>query len=502
MQTNPETRKDKADDLELDLVRLLRNTWQAFKRIWYLALLAMIVFGAAMAYMQKRQYVPSYKAYCTFSVHVINKATLSDTNSMFSVYYDQDLAEQLDSTFSYLVNSDFFEDDIKEYLGTTTIDGTMKSQSIKGSNLFTLSTYSSSPEKAGALLEALMAVYYDGARYVVGDMKTEIIEGPVVSQSPHNAPNYIKEAATGAILGLFLIAGVAVLLAFLKRTVIIPEDLEKHLNAQCFGIVPLVQSSRLLSDDPKEASTSREQGMFRESLRGIARKLESTMEKQGAKVLLITSTVPSEGKSVLSQNLAASFAHWGKKVVLLDGDLRKPSLYQYHGYKRETFPLENVLQGQVDPDTVLRQRQNGKLTLVLNSQSVENPTAYIDSPAMKAMIDRFATQADIVIIDTPPCSWLSDVALYGQYADGILYVVQQDRVAVKHIVESIESLCSTENKLFGYAINGAREIPQGYGKYGYGQYSYGKYGGYGKYGSYSRYKGYEEHNHHSGVSER
>ena len=68
-----------------------------------------------------------------------------------------DLAEQLDATFSYLVNSDFFEDDIKEYLGTDTIGGTMKSQSIEGSNLITLTTYSSSPEKAGALLEIVLS---------------------------------------------------------------------------------------------------------------------------------------------------------------------------------------------------------------------------------------------------------------------------------------------------------------------------------------------------------
>lgn len=501
MQKNPDAKKDNDDIVEIDLVRLFRNAWQAFKRMWWLALLVMALFGAGTALIQRMRYTPSYKAYCTFAVHVINKATLSEANSLYAVYYDQDLAKQLDATFSYLVNSDFFEDDIKEYLGTNTIGGTMQSKSIEGSNLFTLTAYSSTPEKADALLEALMAVYYDAARFVVGDMTTEIIEGPVVSQAPYNAPNYIKVALLGAALGFFLSVSVTLLHAFLKQTVFAPADLEKHLNAQCYGVVPLLQTTQLLSDDLKEASTSREQGMFRESIRGIARKLESTMEKQGAKVLLITSTAPGEGKSVLSQNLAASFAHWGRKVVLLDGDLRKPSLYQYHGYKQESFPLEDVLLGQASVDTVLRQLQDGKLTLVLNSQSMEKPTVYIDSPAMKALIDHCTAHADIVIIDTPPCSWLSDVSLYSQYADGILYVVQQDRMGVDQIVESAENLCSTENKLLGYVVNGAQETPQGYGKYGYGQYSYGKYGGYGRYGGYRHYKSYEEH-HHSGISER
>ena len=502
MQMNPEARKEQDDSIEIDVGRLLRNAWQAFKRMWWLTLLVMILFAAGTVFLQQKRYTPSYKAYSTFAVHVVNKATLSDTNSMYAVYYDQDLAEQLDATFSYLVNSDFFEDDIKEYLGTNTIDGTMSSQSVKGSNLFTMTTYSSTPEKAGALLEALMAVYYDAARYVVGDMKTEIIEGPVVSQTPYNAPNFVRGAILSAALGLVLSVGFAVLQALVKQPVLTPADLEEHLNIKCFGIIPFVRAKRLSFDNLKEVSTTREQGMFRESIRGIARKLESTMEKQGAKVLLITSTVPGEGKSVLSQNLAASFAHWGKKVILLDGDLRKPSLYQYHGYKQESFPLEEVLLGRADVDTVLRHRQNGKLTLVLNSQSMGKSTVYIDSPAMKALIDQFAAQADIVIIDTPPCNWLSDVSLYSQYADGILYVVQQDRISVGPIVDSIENLCSVENKILGYVINGAQETTQGYGKYGYGQYSYGKHGGYGTYGGYGKTKSYEEEDRHSGTSER
>ena len=503
MQMDLEERKNNDDEHEIDLVRLLRNTWQAFKQIWLLTLVAAVLFAAAMVFVQKKQYTPSYKAYCTMAVHVVNKATLSDANSLYAVYYDQDLAEQLDATFSYLVNSDFFEDDIKEYLGTDTIGGTMKSKSIEGSNLITLTTYSSSPEKAGALLEALMAVYYDAARYVMGDMKNEIIEGPVVSQSPSNAPNYTKSAALGVVIGLALGLAVAFLHALLKHTVFTPADLEEHLNAPCLGVVPMMRSGRLQPDNLKEASTTREQGMFRESIRGIARKLESAMDKQGAKVLLVTSTVPGEGKSTLSQSLAASFAHWGRRVVLVDGDLRKPSLHQHYGYRRESFPLEEVLLGRADVESVLRYQQDGKLTLVLNSRGIAAPTSYVDSPAMKALVQQLTAQADLVIIDTPPCNFLSDVSLYGQYADGILYVVQQDRVTVAHVAETVENLCSTENKLFGYAINGARETQEGYGKYGYGQYSYGKYGSYGRYGGYSKYHHYEQYNNnHSGVSER
>lgn len=492
------------DVLEIDLGRVLQVFFQTVKRLWLPMLLVIVFFAAAVVFVQQKSYVPSYKAYCTFSVHVVNKSTLSDTSSRYAVYYNEDLAKQLDATFAYLINSDFLTDDIKEYLDTDTVDGSIEATSIEGSNIFILSAYSSSPKKAAALLEAVMAVYYDAARYVVGDMNTEIIEGPVASQIPYGMPSITKGALIGVAIGLVLDIGMAALYALFKRTVMEPSDLENHLNVQCFGVVPLLQTGKKRVDNPTKVSTNHEQGMFRESIRGIARKLEAAMGTPDKKVILVTSASPGEGKSTVSQNLAETFAHWEKKVVLLDGDLRNPTLYRRYGSRQDVFPLEEVLCGDASVDTVLHRRQSDGLTVVLNSLPVKNPTVCIDSPAMKEMIADLASQADIVIIDTPPCGQFSDVALYQQYADGILFVVQQDREPIMQIVDVAENLCSSANKLLGYVLNGAQQISRGYGKYGYGYYSYGKYGGYGNYG-YGKYGygsyGYGESDLQNKVSE-
>lgn len=483
------TEQNKDDVMQIDLIRLMQKVLQLLKRLWFAVVLSVVFCVAAVVLVQQNNYTPSYKAYCTFSVHVINKGALSDINSLYAVYYDQDLAEQLDATFSYLINSDLLLDDIKEFLGSDTIGGSISANSIEGSNIFVISTYSGNPESAGKLLEAVMAVYYDSARYVVGDMKTEIIEGPVVSETPHNAPSLIKGIGLGGCLGLVLSIGAMVLYALFKRTVFKPSDLEEYLNVQCFGVVPLMQSGRNLTDDLSKVSATQEQGMFRESIRGIARKLENAIVGEGKKVILVTSTAPGEGKSMMSQSLAETFAHWGKKVVLVDGDLRKPTIYRRYGYKNKEFRLEDVLRRQASADKVICRKHGGGLTLVMNSVPVERPTVCIDSSAMKTMIEFFSDHSDVVIIDTPPCGQLSDASLYMQYADGILFVVQQDRIAIRQIVDSVENLCGLENKLLGYVINGAEQISQGYGKYGYGKYSYGKYGNYGKYG-YSKYGEY------------
>lgn len=489
MQQNTQQENNKV--LQFDLVRLLQNCLRVAKKLWIYILAVIVIFSVVVVCVQRVSYTPVYKSHYTFAVHVINKATLSDTNSLYAVYYDQDLAEQLDSTFSYLLNSDFLADDVKEYLGGKTIDGSIQANSIEGSNIFVVSAFSSTPEKSAKLLEAVMSVYYDAARYVLGDMETEIIEGPIVSQTPYNTPSLIKSALLGAGIGVFLCAAVLLIYALFRRTVFEPTDLENYINMQCFGVIPILQSKRNLKDDQSSVCSSNEQGAFRESVRSIARKLENEMAQKKAKVILVTSTAPGEGKSMISQNLAESFAHWGKKVVLIDGDLRKPVLYRRFGFKRENMSFKSVLDGNAPLDTVLRYKRDGKLALILNTVPVENPTVIINSSAMKKFIKSFANVADVVIVDTPPCAQLSDAPIFEQYADGILYVVQQDRMSIYQVEEAITNLCDSENKLLGYVLNGAQEVPQGYGKYSYGKYSYSKYGkytygkyGYGKYGSY------------------
>ncbi|MBQ6701831.1 MAG: polysaccharide biosynthesis tyrosine autokinase [Clostridia bacterium] len=480
-----EKKQQDSQSFGFDIGRITFHSLQIVKRFWFIILAVIVLCAFGYSMLQQRNYTPSYRAYYSISVRVINKSTLSDTNTLYSVYYDQDLAEQLDATFKYLLNSDFLSDEIKEQLGDNKTGGSVNARSIKKSNIFVLTAYSNTPENASSLLEAVMAVYGDAARYVVGDMETEIIEGPIVDKTPYNAPNKTKNFVLGAFVGIVLCMGTVVLYSMFKRTVIQPDGLESYLNMQCFGVVPLMETDKNLKDDHKSVSVTREQGAFRESIRGIARKLESTMKRKDAKVIIVTSTASGEGKSVISRNLAESFAHWGKKVVLFDGDLRKPTQYKHFGFKKEQMSIEDVLSGKAAVETVTRKAKEDKLILVLNTVSVEKPTLLIDSPKMKKMMESFRSWADIVIIDTPPCGQLTDAFLFKQYADGILYVVQQDYMTVNRIVDAVEGINDSENKMLGYVLNGAQEITRGYGKYGYGKYSYGKYGSYGKYSYYS-----------------
>lgn len=475
----------------LNVSAIIQNTLAVFKRMWWLAIVFTLIFGISLPLISKAGYTPVYRAYCSFSVKVINNSNAGDLNSLHGIYYDKDLAEQLEKTFTYILGSDLLTDKVREEIDTQVAANNIVASCIPGSNLFELSTYASTPEEAGKLLNAVMSIFEETARYVIGDLDVDMVEEAVIVNTPNGAPNLINDAIIGVGMGLVLSAGIFVLLSFFHNTVQKPGDLEKRLNMPWLGVVPVTDIKKHNNDD---VGITHRESEFRENIHGIARKLDDIMKKDGLKVFLVTSTAPSEGKSTISLALAEAFESWGKKTVIIDGDLRNPTLYRRVGLKKKTLPLEKAIKGEVPIEDVMFKVTKNELCLVGNSIPVKQPTVLINSNEMRNFVNNLSMSVDCIFIDTPPCEAMSDVALYQEYADGIIYVVRQDYAPIKSIINAVESLGQIDSKILGYILNGVKQTAEGYGKYGYGKYSHGKYGYgyYGQYGSYGKY-GYDRY---------
>lgn len=484
-----EEKKKSRIELQIDPRELLHSAEKLWKRFWWVYCILTVVLILVVTAAQYVMYTPEYKSYCSFTVKVVNDSTTGQINTLYGFYYDKDLAEQLDKTFTHILSSDLLNDEIKEQLGPDRTKGKVEAECIEGSNLFVLSTYGKTPEEAAKLMDAVLYVYVDVARFVVGEMQVEMVEQPITEDTPYNKPSLLLSAALGLAMSLSI--GVLCALIYMEhiRTVRSPEQLEEKINMPCLGLIPMHES---ISDETGEP---RHHGEFRESVRGVARKVEQALEACDTKVLLVTSTLPGEGKSTVCRQLAKTLADWDKKVYLIDGDLRKPNLYRVFKIKGRKLPLADVLRGEEERACVLESIGN-HLWLVGNTEPVAEPTVLLDSPQMQTLIASCMQDADYVIIDAPPCDVMSDVALLQRYCAKVLYVVRQEYAQIEKICDAVEELCVTENKLMGYVLNGTVKTAQGYGKYGYGAYSYGKYGNgyYGHYGYYGKgyHKYYEE----------
>ena len=319
-----EERMENQEELEIDLGTLLWNFLQGLARFWWIIVILALLGSAVLYVKNSRFYTPMYRAEASFTVMTGGTNESTGTES-YNFYYDSTTAGQLAKTFPYILSSSLLNDAIEADLGVENINGSISAQAVSDSNLITMTVTSSDPEDAKEILESAIKVYPDVARFVIGDTRFNMINVPTVPTEPYNQPNYtrkvIKGALFGAAAGFFLIA----LYAFFRKTVQTPDELKNVMNLTCMGNIPQIKSkarkrkqNQLLSIFNKDLSQR-----FKENILSIELKAEREMEDKEGKILLVTSTCSGEGKSTLALNMAYAAAAHGKKVLFIDGDLRK-----------------------------------------------------------------------------------------------------------------------------------------------------------------------------------
>ena len=207
----------------------------------------------------------------------------------------------------------------------------------------------------------------------------------------------------------------------------------------------------------------------------------------GCKKFCITSGLASEGKSITILNLAISFAESGAKVLLIDADLRRPSISRLL-IENASPGLSNVLAGLCKPEEAIRTSVYENLDVIFSGEIPPNPSELLGSERMTKMLDKLSLKYDYILMDTPPVGVVSDVCVVGQQLDGVLFLVRQNYTEKESVARGIKQLEISGAKLMGFVLNGAdknrnsRYYSRKYkykSRYGYYRYGY-RYGyGYG-----------------------
>ncbi|MBQ3583371.1 MAG: polysaccharide biosynthesis tyrosine autokinase [Lachnospiraceae bacterium] len=200
------------------------------------------------------------------------------------------------------------------------------------------------------------------------------------------------------------------------------------------------------------------------------------------KVIALTSTVPNEGKSSVSFNLAASIAESGKKVIFLDADLRKSVLVGRYKINKAVKGLTHYLSGVNPFDEVVYSTNVDNLHVVFSGPVPPNPAELLGNKYFKSLIAQLRRTYDYIIIDTPPIGSVIDAAVVAEECDGVILVISAGEISYKLVQTTKMQMEKSNCKILGAVLN---KVPMGkggyYGKY-YGKY-YGNYGGYGDYGN-------------------
>ena len=266
----------------------------------------------------------------------------------------------------------------------------------------------------------------------------------------------------GVLMGLFLANLTAVLLEMQDRTIKTIPEIKQRFAYQVLGIIPLdtLQSSQ------SGIVVQREPDSFASEIyRMIQTNLKFLAVKRQPKVILMTSSVPGEGKSTVAANLAAAMAQLGRKVLLIDGDLRKASqhdLWQLHN----KVGIKDVITHKTPLAKVVSQPMK-QLDLLTSGTIAPNPLALLDSPEMSELVAAARKEYELVIIDAPPLAVTADVLTLSKLADGIVFVSRPGIVENESAELAQETIANANltSKVLGMVINGVK--PKEFDRYSY-----------------------------------
>ena len=215
-----------------------------------------------------------------------------------------------------------------------------------------------------------------------------------------------------------------------------------------------------------------------ESYKSLCTNFEFIAAAQDCKNILITSTIANEGKTNISSNLALTLSGYGKKVCLVECDLRRPSAHRLILMSRNTEGLTNVLKGEIELSKAIKHVDNSNMDILLAGKMPPNPSELLASEKMKNIIDELAAQYDYIIYDTPPVLLVTDAATLGKYMDGALLVVSHNKVERSVVLKAKKNLDSAGVKILGaiysmYSMKTAETYSR------YSSYNYYYYYGYG-----------------------
>lgn len=296
-------------------------------------------------------------------------------------------------------------------------------------------------------------------------------------------PNPIKPKKTliviiGLFLGVFISVGIVILRVFLRRGIESPEQLEE-IGISVYASVPVSESLAKMKakgksfkhEDKTLLALENPADLAIEAIRGLRTSLHFAMMEAQNNVLMISGASPNVGKTFISTNLSSIIAHAGKKILLIDADMRK-------GYVHKLFKADNknglseLLSGKIDVNSAVRHIETAGFDFISRGMVPPNPAELLMHKNLAQLIGWANANYDLVIIDTPPVLAVTDAAIIGRYVGTTLLVARFEENTAKEIDISIKRFEQSGVVVKGCILNGVVKKASSYYGYGYNHYGY------------------------------
>ena len=264
------------------------------------------------------------------------------------------------------------------------------------------------------------------------------------------SPNRMKLVMISLAAGIALAIGIPFLIEYIDHTMTNVEEVERAFRLRGLGVVPQTETTEsFLALDHAPAE--------RHGLVENFRVIRTNMLSMGAlskppHIVMVTSAMPKEGKTVVSSNLAASFALTGARTLLIDTDLRRGRLHRLFGYRKEPG-LSNVLLGECSLEEAFRPTAQENLTVLSAGRHLDSGTELLGSANFAALLTSLRDRFERIVIDTPPVLGLSETSIMQKLVDGVLFVIWTGHTPVRGVQSAIETLRANGANFYGFVLN-------------------------------------------------
>ncbi|MEO6827175.1 MAG: polysaccharide biosynthesis tyrosine autokinase [Microbacteriaceae bacterium] len=448
-----------------DYLRILRKSW--------ILIVACLLLGVGAAAAYTITITPKYQAMTKLYVSV----RASDAAITNDLVQGTNFARQAVSSYVDVVSSASVLDKVIADLKLPTTAATL-AKSVTATNplntvLIEITVTDDNPKTAATIANSIgknfQSVVVDNLEKPTGGgeslVKIETIQ-PALAPAKPSSPNVPLNIALRLLVGLAIEIGAAVMRSLLDTRVRTSADIEQIAVAPILGgtsFDPEIAKRRLVVQfDPRNPRA--------EAFRSLRTNLQFLTIEGSPRCFVITSSVPGEGKSTTTCNLAIALAETGARVALIDGDLRLPKVADYMGIEGGVGLAETLI-GRVELADVLQKWGRGQLYVLPSGRVPLNPSELLGSKAMSTLLARLNEKFDYVLIDSPPLLLVTDAAILSTFATGAILITASGSTKRNELAAATRALANVGGRLLGVVVS---MLPtKGPDAYAYGAYGYG-----------------------------
>ncbi len=452
---------------------LLRTGKSLLKKIWLLVAVAMAFFfifliGASIKY--EEVYGSNMVIALTTGTYV---TSIDENGNPVRVLSNQKIYDESDANkYLVLLRSDYIVDKIVSQLdkdiSKTEVRESLTISKASNSGIFKISANNKNDEVCKKALDVVNKEFPNYLKQLDPSIGVVVVNSP---QEPAIANKYqsLKTAGIGLLLGAFLVVAAVYITELVRDTIRSSEDARIKLNSRFLGAIPSLEQfertklNKKVMRGPLLSNENTVSFAFVESFKTIRAKVESTLNDYNKNVFAVTSTFEGEGKTTVTVNLACALAQAGKSVLLIECDLRRPSVLKMVGIREEGKKgVIQVYEGTATSEDSIKFVRSLGFFVLPSGGTTNRASEIIGSERFRDLIKKVSEEFDYVVVDTPPSRVVSDYLTMAPIVDCVVYAVREDYAKVNDIVDSIGELEIAGANVLGVALTMAGEENSGY----------------------------------------